>query len=85
MLESFFKILSSVVVVWVFWVILSSSSFFFNGSQAFLVNYWQLLAWRIASTVAIAFWVWIELEVVGSGLGDVILSRISRRNKLWEL
>jgi hypothetical protein len=84
MSESFFRILSSVVVVQVFWVILSSSRLFFKNSQAFLVNSGQLLAWRKASTYASALWVWMELAVVGSGLGDVILSGISRNNKLWE-
>jgi hypothetical protein len=84
MLESFFRILSLVVVVRVFWVILSSSRFFFKNSQAFLVNSGQLLAWRKASTVAIALWVWIESAVMGSGLGDVILNGISMKNKLWE-
>ncbi len=84
MSESFFRIFSSVVVVPVFWVILSSSRFFFKNSQAFLVNSGQLLAWRKASAVAIALRVWIVSEVVGSGLGDVILSGISRKNQLWE-
>jgi hypothetical protein len=80
MWESFFRILSSVVVVRVFWVILSYSRFFFKNSLAFLVNSGQLLAWRKASTVVITLWVWIELAVMGSGLGNVILSGISRKN-----
>ncbi len=56
----------------VFWVVLSSSISFFKNNQAFLVNYGELLAWRIASTIAIALWVRIEFVEVDLGLGDVI-------------
>jgi hypothetical protein len=62
----------------VFWVILSYSRFFFKKSQAFLVKSGQLLARRKALTVTIAIWVWIVSVVVGSVLGDVIFSGISR-------
>ncbi len=78
-------------------MVLSFCSEFLKWSHAFLVYSGQLLAWRYASTVASALWVWIELVEEGSGLGEVIVGhkrrvsgaiaqqgeKLTRRNE-WE-
>jgi hypothetical protein len=86
--ESLLTIASWAEVVKVLWVILSSSSLFCKHIHAFLVCHRQLLAWRLASTLASTLRVWMELVAVLPGLcwdRSFLESNMELLKKDWKL
>ncbi len=62
-------------------VLVSSSRHFFRYSHAVLVYSGELLAWRNASTVAQALWVWMGSMQPDSGFEEGIVSDCSCENQ----
>ncbi len=76
--DSLFRISSRAEVIGVLGVVLSWFIAFFRYSHAFFVCLGQPLAWRKASTVDSALWVWRGSLWVGSGEGEDIVVGVTK-------